>query len=347
MKPIRSCAKLLILLMIFSGVYVYRQFSKVQIPDVTQIEIQVEAGESVAALAEKLEAEGVVRSAEWFKRYLQFKGLDKKIHAGDFSISGPITLESIVSALTQETQKEEIEITILPGWDNRQVATYLSEQGIGTEDAIISLIGESAVDHRIDPQRVIDVKDYDVTNDVPKGASLEGYLAPNTYRVFADAGAEAVIQKLLGQRERELTDDMRQAIKRSGRSLHEVIIVASLLEREVRSASDKAIVADLFWRRLDNDWPLQADSTVHYLTGTDGSVFTSAADRETDSPYNTYKYPGLPLGPIAHPSIESIEAAIYPEANGYWYFLTTLDTGEVKYGRSLDEHNANVARYLR
>ena len=95
------------------------------------------------------------------------------------------------------------------------------------------------------------------------------------------------------------------------------------------------------------NWALQADSTIHYIVGTSGSVFTSDLDRQVDSLWNTYKYPGLPLGSIGTPSLESIKAAIYPENNDYWYFLTTLDTGKVIYAKTLAEHNINIANYLR
>jgi UPF0755 protein len=116
--------------------------------------------------------------------------------------------------------------------------------------------------------------------------------------------------------------------------------MASLLEREVRSPADKKKVSDLFWRRYAMGWALQADSTVHYVHGKKGDVFTTSAERKIDSPWNTYKYPGLPIGPISTPSLNAIMAAIYPEKNEYWYFLTTPE-GEVKYAKTLEEHNAN------
>ena len=144
----------------------------------------------------------------------------------------------------------------------------------------------------------------------------------------------------------QFTDEMYNDIIASGRDVNEVMIMASLLEREVRGVEDKKMVADLFWRRYDNNWALQADSTVHFVSGKNGSVFTTKEDRDSLSPWNTYKYPGLPLGPIAHPSLSSIEAAIYPEKNNYWYFLTDLEGG-VHYGTDLEGHNRNVQKYLR
>ncbi len=104
-------------------------------------------------------------------------------------------------------------------------------------------------------------------------------------------------------------------------------------------------MADLFLRRLEKGWALQADSTVHYISGRNGDVFTKKTERDVDSLWNTYKYPGLPPGPISTPSIESIMAVVYPKANPYWYFLTDLEGG-VHYGKTLDEHNTNRFTYL-
>ena len=194
--------------------------------------------------------------------------------------------------------------------------------------------------------KLVLLEDYRVLRDKPEDISLEGYLAPDTYRIFTDASLESVLEKLVVERDSQFTDRMYADIRAAGRDVHKVLTVASILEREVQHEEDKAKVADLFWRRFERHWALQADSTVHYAVGRKGDIFTTKKERATDSLWNTYKYPGLPPSPICNPSIESIRAAIYPEKNDYWYFLTTLE-GEVKYARTLEEHNGNVARYLR
>ena len=113
-----------------------------------------------------------------------------------------------------------------------------------------------------------------------------------------------------------------------------------MVEEEVQHPEDKAKVADILWRRYKNNWALQLDSSVHYVVDKTGNVFTTGKERSVDSLWNTYKYPGLPLGPIANPGLESIKAALYPEKNSYWYFLTGKD-GTVYYAKTLEEHNAN------
>ncbi|MBU1029480.1 endolytic transglycosylase MltG, partial [Patescibacteria group bacterium] len=165
------------------------------------------------------------------------------------------------------------------------------------------------------------------------------------YRVYRTASAEEIVNKLLGNFDQKLTADVESVIAASDHSLYEIVIMASILEREVRGEEDRRLVADLFWRRLDIGMRLQADSTVNYVTEGKRPALTQA-DTQLDSPYNTYKYGGLPPGPIGNPGLVSIKAAANPQPNSYWYFLTDVDGG-VHYARNLEEHNRNKAAYLR
>lgn len=313
--------------------------------DSAEIRFVIEPGESVREIATRLEEEGVIRSAPIFLRYVSLKDVDRKIHAGDFVVTKPITLARVVEALAKPSVSERT-ITILPGWGIREIAAYLQEEGIGTQEEVYALAGRPAVQYSGvgDTLGISDM--YEVLQDKPQGISYEGYFRPDTYRIFTDATVEEVLERLVKERNVQFTEQMYQDIKKSGRTVHQVMTVASIVEKEVRSSEDRKIVADLFWRRYDENWALQADSTVHYIVGKDGSVFTTQADRETDNPWNTYKYAGLPPGPISNPSLDSILATIYPTPNKYNYFLTTLDTGEVKYAQTLDQHNLNRSRYL-
>ncbi len=171
---------------------------------------------------------------------------------------------------------------------------------------------------------------------------LEGYLFPETYRFFSDASAEDVVGKMLRQMDDEVSPLW---FPDSELTLHEILTLASMIEREVRTDADRALVADIFLRRLDTGMALQADSTVNYVTGSN-TPSVSNKDRQIDSRWNTYLYPGLPPGPIASPGLASITAVVFPEANEYWYFLTDAE-GVVHYARTNDEHNANKANYLR
>lgn len=318
---------------------VYREIAQ----DAEQVTFTIEPGESVSQLADRLETLQIIRSDFFFEEYLKWKKLDRSVRAGSFTVEAPITLARVADALANPSQQER-EITIIPGWTLRDIAEYFEEEGIASSTAVFALLGEPA---SIDTEPRLSVDVSAMLAFVPKGISYEGYIEPNTFRIFTNATIEDILTKLIEARHAQFTDQLLSDIKESGRTVHEVLTVASLLEKEVRGAENKKIVADIFWRRYDNGWPMQADSSVHYVHGTKGDVFTTKEMRESLNTYNTYKYPGLPPGPISTPSMLAIEAAVYPEQNNYWYFLTTLDTGEAKYARTLDEHNVNVQKYLR
>ncbi len=174
--------------------------------------------------------------------------------------------------------------------------------------------------------------------------SYEGYFLPETYRVYADAKPEDVIKKIFNVLDDKITPEMREEIKKQNKSFFEILTMASVVEREA-SGNDMALVADIFWRRNKMNWALQSCATVNYITGKNNPAINSV-DRQIDSFYNTYKYPGLPLGPIGNPSLAAIKATIYPDKNDYWYFMSDTKGG-MHYAKTLDEHNANVKKYLR
>ncbi|PIT86934.1 MAG: endolytic transglycosylase MltG, partial [Candidatus Magasanikbacteria bacterium CG10_big_fil_rev_8_21_14_0_10_43_6] len=179
----------------------------------------------------------------------------------------------------------------------------------------------------------------------PEHVDLEGYLFPDTYRFFADASVEDVVGRLLDEMETVLlevdTSDWPDELE----TYHDVLTLASILEREVQDSDDMAMVADIFLKRLAIGMPLQADSTVNYVTGGDSPAI-SLDDRDIDSLYNTYRYAGLPPGPISNPGREAISAVLNATSNDYYYFLTTPE-GEVIYAVTHDQHVQNKALYLR
>lgn len=318
-------------------------FSQAQ--KIEAVRFEVKPGENAGQLAERLKKEAVIRNAWLFKKYLIGKGIDKKINVGEFEVKAPITLARVAGVLSQPGLNEDI-ITIIPGWTVRDLAIYFENLGKFQQEEITEYLGLPAVNYKTWPEGApkIDLG-LRILQDKPWYVSYEGYLAPQTYRIYKNAAVKEVAEKLLRQREKEITDEMWRDLEKSGRSFFEILTMASVLEREVKKIEDKKKVADIFWRRYDLNWAWQADSTVHYALGKTGEVFTSKEERDINSPWNTYKYPGLPLGPISNPSLESIQAALYPEKNKYWYFLTTAE-GEVKYAETLEKHNDNRVKFL-
>jgi UPF0755 protein len=327
------------------GWFLYSEIYTATAQDVDLVVFQIKKDETVGQLADRLEKENVVRSAWFFKKYLVWKGFDKKIQAGEFTATKPITLARVVAAMGVPKINER-SITIIPGWNLRNIAEYLEKENIGSQDEFYSLVGYPP---GVGNKATIDLKEkysnIKILENINNLASLEGYLAPETYRIYNDATVEDVVHKLISERDNQLTEEMKADIAKSGQTIGEVITLASIVEREARNPIDMAIVADIFWRRIGINWALQSCATVNYVTGK-SSPGVSAEDQQVDSPYNTYKYPGLPPGPISSPSLEAIKATIYPKANDYWYFMTGNE-GEMHYAGTLEEHNKNVYKYLR
>ena len=336
-----------VLIAIFLGMwFLYYELYIFEAQNINEINFTVEKGETIDQLAKRLDQENIIRNQWLFKKYLVWKGIDKKAQAGEFKVNYPITLMRVATALKSIVFQGEKTITIVPGWDLRDLAEYLAvKEIIKDEQELFDLAGEPAVLYK---NKLLSKLPYDLKlfNNKPKSVSYEGYLAPDTYRIFDDAALPDVIKKLAEQQDKLFTDKMYADMKSQGRTVHDILTMASILEREVKKFVDKAKVADIFWRRYENKWALQADSTVHYAINKKGELFTTKEDRNSPNFWNTYQYPGLPPGPISAPGLDAIRAAIYSEPNNYWYFLTTLD-GEVKYGEDLDEHNRNVRKYLR
>ena len=154
-----------------------------------------------------------------------------------------------------------------------------------------------------------------------------------------------IAEKMLLNFDKKLTPQIRTEVQVRGKTVFEVVTMASLLEKEVRSKEDKELAAGVLWKRLEHGIFLQVDATVAYITDKSGTQI-SRADLEIDSPYNTYVYAGLPLGPISNPGMESILAALYPKENEFWYYLAT-PKGETLFSRTLEEHNLKKVKYLK
>lgn len=333
--------------LLMGGWLIISEIYYVEAQSVERIEFTIEKNESLGALAKKLEAGRIIRYTWLFKRYLTLRGMDKELQAGEYAVEAPLTLARVAAALEAPIKKHEREITIIPGWDLRDLAAYLERVGVAKEKEVYALLGEPATQPTLGRMGELEVLSaVKITKDKPPGVSYEGYLAPQTFRVFNDATVADALVKFIRERDKQFTARMYEDVRAAGRTTHAVLTVASLVEREVKTKDDRARVADILWRRYDKHWALQADASVHYAVGRKGELFTTREERDSKNPWNTYQYPGLPPGPICNPSLESIRAAIYPEHNQFWYFLTTL-VGEVKYAQTLEEHSRNVARYLR
>ena len=236
-------------------------------------------------------------------------------------------------------------ITIIPGWTIRDIAAYLKEQGaIEDEDAFLALCrsGQSFSAYYY----IADV--LSTPNASSRLFALEGYLAPDTYEVYTNASMEDIIKKLLSQTEAVFKTEYHDRADQLGMTMDQVITMASMIEKEAKNA-DFAKVSAVFHNRLRQNMTLGSDVTVKYATGIKRMSLTSS-DLQANSPYNTYIYPGLPIGPICSPSAAAIQAALYPDeqfmADGYLYFCSKdPNTGELHFSRTLEEHELAVSIY--
>lgn len=287
----------------------YELFLKRPSAEAEAVELVIEPGEGVNQISRNLKDQGLLGSMLVFETYVWLIGSEGKLQAGVHELQPGMPVVALTYALVSGSALNEVTITIPEGYTLKQIGEVVTAN-------------------------------FDISSAEWEAASagLEGYLFPDTYRFFPDATAEEIVGKM------RQTMDSRIA-EFNIENVHETLTLASIIEREVRDPEDMKLVADIFLRRLSIGMALQADSTVNYVTGGDSPAI-SLDDRDIDSPYNTYKYPGLPPGPISNPGLPAIGAAIAPKANDYWYFLTTPE-GEVIYAATYEEHLQNKQQYLR
>jgi UPF0755 protein len=289
---------------------------------------------------------GVLRFPTTFRIRLRMSG--RAIAEGRYELSPHLSVWSLERVVTTTKPLRERTVRMLEGWTILDIASYLEREGLGTQGEVITLTGEPGkVATRSEEPfgEVALFQDFGFLDARPEGVSLEGYLFPDTYRIYEDASLKDILRRMLENFDRRITPELRVELEEAGHTMHEVVTMASIIESEISNYEDRAIAAGILWKRRSSGFPLQIDSSVNYITGKhDPSV--ARTDTTIDSPYNTYRYPGLPLGPISNPGLDAFLAALRPTASPYWYFLTT-EEGDTIFSRSFDEHNANIVRYLR
>ena len=291
----------------------------------------IKKGESIFQIAENLEKDNLIKNRIYFEIYLFLTEKIRKLQAGEYLLSSAMTIPEITNKIVSGDVAKVI-IIIPEGFNLKEIVTKLS--------------GSYPDSDEIEEMRVSDFwDDFELLQDARPQASLEGFLFPDTYHFSYEANVQEIVRKILTNFDKKMTSNLRKEINNQGKPIFEIVTMASMLEREVKTFGDKKLVSGILWKRLKNNIPLQVDATITYITGKK-TIKISKEETEIDSPYNTYKYPGLPLGPICNPGLNSIIAAIYPEESEYWYYLSTPD-GETIFSETLEEHNIAKAKYLK
>ncbi len=307
----------------------------------------INPGEPARFVAFRLEQEGFIRDASLFNLYLRVTGLDRRIEAGNFMLAETMTMPEIAEAL-QEARFEEVLVTLPEGLRAEEVAERLAEAYVLDSERFLTAVRQP---------RALDIFDeYDFLRDLPEGASLEGYLFPDTYRFPVNATTpEIVLRAFLDNFDAKVGAE-KLVGGSSGLSGHDLITLASIVEREAVQADERPLIASVYVNRLNGTCAaevggnyLQADPTVQYARGTVGNWWWKPQSVEEYaqvlSPYNTYLNPGLPPGPIASPGLSAIEATRNPAQTSYCFFVATGEDGRHVFAQTLAEHERNLQIY--
>lgn len=302
--------------------------------------VMIAPEDSITRVAEKMRDAGIIRSSFFVRGYIKIFMPSAKIFPGVIVIPRACGWVCAVNVM-MNADANHARITFPEGDDLRDIKRRFAAIDVVAANTLFSITGRPAYTARSGSvsRDVTLSQTFLFLKAVPPDISFEGYLFPDTYVYDAGQGARGLVTMMLRAFDAKIMKPFRADIVASGHSLHEIVTVASLLEKEVKSFEDRAMVADIIWRRFAVGMPLQLDASVQYVVNGSGR-FTTSAERAIDSPWNTYKYRSLPVGPISNPGVDSVRAALHPVANGYWYYLTGPD-GAVHYARTLDEHALN------
>lgn len=293
--------------------------------------VEIAAGSGVQDIAQQLEDQGIIKSAWAFEVYAVLIGSYKHLPSGRFRFEPGVTTRGALHTLVFADSDTELAVTILEGWTIDDIDEYLSSQVGFVEPGVFAKAAKVT-----DSRTLLPNQTYEFLKSKPASVDLEGYLFPDTYRVFIDSQPKDLIKKMLDNFGQRVTPDMQAQFASQGLTIHQAVTMASLLEKEARTSEDKQLVAGVLYNRLNLGMALQLDTTVMFATGKAGADLTTA-DLQTDSPYNTYVYSGLPVGPIANPGLDALQAVAQPTDNDYLYFITDPQ-GTVYYSKTYEEH---------
>lgn len=308
---------------------------------------QVKSGEGALDIANNLQEEGVINWSPIFLAYVFFKGESVNLRAGYYDLNHDMSVMRIAEKIfTGDVYFENI--TIVEGRTVKDIADLLEKKGVAQRQEVFAITGISAPQAAFLEMEARPSKDFDefkILKGKPRDASLEGYLFPDTYRFSFDT-PEEFIKRMISTLENNFQEEFYERAQEKGRGVHEIIIMASILEKEVPDTEERKKVSDVLWRRLDAGMPLQVDATVNYITGR-RNINVTLRETRIASPYNTYQNKGLPQGPICNPGMESIKAALYPAENDYWFYLSEQENGKTIFSRNYLEHMEAKRKYLR
>jgi peptidoglycan lytic transglycosylase G len=291
--------------------------------------VELASGSGSLAIGQRLVDAGVVRDLITFRAALWTSGQGRHLKAGEYRFDRAMTPFEVIDKIARG-DVYVVNITFPEGLTIAEMAKIFESHGIGSADAFAAAAKDAA-----------QVREWD-----PAATDLEGYLFPETYAISRHADASLLVHLMVSRFAHVFTPDLRQAASARGLTVRQAVTLASIIEKETARPEERPLVAAVYATRLRIGMPLQCDPTVIYALAHagryDGNIHKT--DLAIDSPYNTYKYPGLPPGPIASPGRASLDAAVHPADANYLYFVSRND-GSHEFARTLDEHNRNVRKF--
>lgn len=290
--------------------------------------VEIPSGYSAQQIGDLLENKRVIKQSWAFNWYVRSNGLIEGLKAGTYALRPSQNVAEVADTIAGGEVATDL-VTILPGQRIDQVRSALINSGFSPE----------SVDKALDPDAY---PNHPALVDKPKGASLEGYLYPETFEKNASTKASDIVRASLDEMQARLTPSIRRAIAKQGLSVYEGIILASIVEQEVSNIKDKPVVASVFYNRLNSGKRLESDVTVLYGAINDGQE----PSLNYDSKYNTFTNKGLPVGPISNVSKESLTAVAHPKNTEYLFFVAG-DDGKTYFSKTLDQHEQAVAEHCK
>lgn len=298
---------------------------------------EVKSNENILTLGTRLEQSGIVFSRYTFVWYLFHEEKSKQLIAGEYLLSGSLTVPELTIILTTgKTISRDVKVTFPEGWTFAKMSERLTAKHLPGEE-FFALAQKPLPQWR---------EEFDFLQSLPAGATLEGYLFPDTYSFVPEATAEDIIVAMLQNFGKKFDPLLGNESGQGNdyaldpKRIHGIVTMASIIEEEGRTKEERDMISDVFWKRIAIGQPLQSDATINYIHGTT-RLQPTLKDTEVESLYNTYKKAGLPPGPISNPSLISLQAAVFPKSNPYYYFLVDAKTGETIYSKTFEEHVRN------
>ncbi|MEW6620068.1 MAG: endolytic transglycosylase MltG [bacterium] len=289
--------------------------------------VNIRKGIGLKEITKVLRAEGVIRDAlvfEWLIRVIKFAD---KIKAGEYELTPAMNMPEIISKLVRGDCLKTC-FAVPEGYNIFQIADLLAKKGFVNRERFIQITK--------DEKFIFNLGIY--------AQSLEGYLFPETYYILKGTTEEEIIRLMVSQLNKVITSEDKDQASQIGLSFHRVLTLASIIEKETKAVSERHLISAVFHNRLKTGMPLKSDPTVIYALGERFNGNLKKEDLKIDSPYNTYRYKGLPPGPIANPGLSAIKSALYPARVDYLYFVS-MNNGMHKFSTTLKEHNEAVLKY--